>query len=146
MYTGLLHLHSTLRYVVLILLVVAIVKSLIGWFSGKGFDKTDDRIGLFLMASAHLQLVIGLALYFISPIVEVALADMGAAMKDANLRFWAVEHLTMMIVAIIVITVGRISTKKAATDLKKHQRSAIFYAIAFALIMNAIPWVDRGFF
>lgn len=146
MYTGMLHLHSALRYVVLVLLVVAIVKSLIGWFSGKQFDKTDDRIGLFLMAAAHLQLVIGLVLYFVSPLLEVALTDMGAAMKDANLRFWAVEHITLMIVAIIAVTVGRVSTKKAATDLKKHQRSAIFYAIAFGLIMNAIPWADRGFF
>ena len=70
MYTGLLHSHSILRYIALILLIAVVVKSLIGWQSRQPFGKTDDRLSLFLFISVHLQLVLGLLLYFVSPYVN----------------------------------------------------------------------------
>lgn len=146
MYTGLLHLHSSLRYIVLILLVIAIVKALVGWLGRKPFTGADNKIGTALLGATHLQIVIGLILYFVSPTVEVAMSDFGAAMKDTNLRFWAVEHVTLMLIAAVLVTVGRVLSKKATDDLKKHKRAAIFFSIAFALIMQAIPWATRGFY
>lgn len=146
MYTGLLHLHSSLRYVVLILLVVAIIKAVIGMLGRKPFTAADNKIGTALLGATHLQVVVGLILYFVSPIVEVAMSDFGAAMKDANLRFWAMEHIVMMLIAAVLITVGRVLSKKALDDAKKHKRAAVFYSLAFAAIMYAIPWASRGFY
>ena len=81
MYTGMLHLHNLLRYAVVILLVIAVIKGFLGWFGKKEYTKTDNKISLFLLISAHTQLLIGLILYFISPIVQTGLSDFGAAMR-----------------------------------------------------------------
>lgn len=145
-YTPLLHLHSTLRYAVLLLLVIAIVKALAGWLGRKPFTNADNKVGTILLAITHTQFLLGVVLYFVSPVVEVALADMGAAMKDANLRFWAVEHLVGMLVAVVCITVGRISSKKAKEDVFKHRKAAVWFSVAFAIIIYMIPWAQRGFF
>ena len=140
MYTGFLHLHNLLRYAIVILLIIALIKSFAGWFGKKEYTSSDNKISLFLLISAHLQLLVGLALYFISPVVETAMSDMGAAMKDAVLRFWATEHLSAMIIGIILITLGRIMGKKGKTDAAKFRRQAIFFLLATVLIFSAIPW------
>ena len=79
-------------------------------------------------------------LYSVSGVVKVAMADMGEAMKDAVLRFWAVEHMLSMIVGIIIITLGRIMAKKAKTDSTKFRRQAIYFTLAMVIIFAAIPW------
>ena len=140
MYTGLLHLHSALRYVVLILLIIAVIRALIGWRGSKPFKSSDKKLYLFTLIFTHIQLLIGLVLYFISPIVDQAYADFGAAMKNSVLRFWAVEHFTVMLVAIILITIGYSSSKKAVEDTKKHMRIGLFYLIGLILILISIPW------
>lgn len=140
MYTGLLHLHSFLRYVVLILLIIAIVQAIQGWLGKKNYLNSHDKMSLFTMIGVHTQLVIGLVLYFISPLVTDALGDMGNAMKDANLRFWAVEHISLMIIAVAVITVGRVKAKKARDQVIKHKRTAIYFLIGLILILISIPW------
>ena len=150
MYIGLLHLHSALRYVVVLLLIVAIIKAFTGWFGGKTYTESDRKLALFTMISVHLQLVIGLVLYFVSPVVKGALADMGAAMQNTELRFWAVEHISTNIIGIILITIGYSTAKRASIDKAKFMRTAIFYLIGFVLIMSAMPWpwsrVARGWF
>lgn len=140
MFTGLLHTHSLLRYFLLIFILISIAKSLNGWLSGKNFTNGDRKLALFTVTSAHLQLVIGLILYFISPNVKAGLADMGAAMKNASLRFWSVEHIAMMLIAIILITIGSARSKRAVTDIGKHKNIALFFLIALIIIFLAIPW------
>lgn len=140
MYTGLLHTHNLLRYVIIILLITALIKSFAGWFGKKEYTASDNKISLFLLISAHIQLIIGLVLYFVSPITKNAMSDMGAAMKDTVLRFWATEHLSAMIIGIILITLGRIMGKKGKTDGAKFRRQAIFFLLATVLIFSAIPW------
>ena len=140
MYTGLLHLHSSLRYVVLILLVVAGIKALIAWRKNKAFKPGDRKLYLFTMIAVHIQLLIGLVLYFVSPIVDKAYEDFGAAMKNPTLRFWAVEHFTVMLLAIILITIGHSSSKKQTNETAKHKQIAIFYLIGLVLILISIPW------
>lgn len=140
MYTGLLHTHNLLRYVVVILLIISLVKSFSGWFGKKTFSKSDDKISLFLLIGSHLQLLIGLGLYFMSPIVEAALSDMANSMKEPQLRFWAVEHISAMIIGILIITLGRIMSKKAKTDTIRFRRQAIYFLLAALLIFSAIPW------
>lgn len=140
MYTGLLHLHSTLRYVVLILLVVAVIKALINWQGKKDFRPGDKKIYLFTLIATHIQLLVGLVLYFVSPIVDQVYADFGAAMKNAMLRFWGIEHFVVMLIAIILITIGYSSSKRVAVAVAKHKRVAIFYLIGLVLILISIPW------
>lgn len=140
MYTGLLHLHSALRYVVLALLIITIAKAFIGWFGKKDYTTGENKLSLFTFISAHTQLLIGLILYGISPVVKAGMADMAASMKDPIMRFWTVEHALSMVVAIIIITLGRIMSKKGTTDAAKHRRIAIYYLLALILIFSAIPW------
>ena len=148
MYTGLVHLHSAWRYVVVLLLVVSIIKAFAQWFGNNPFTPADKKIFLFAMISVHIQLLIGIVLYFISPYVQ--LSDMAATMKDPTLRYWTVEHMSTNIVGIILITVGYSTAKRAATDKAKFMRTALFYLAGFVLIMVAVPWpwsrMSRGWF
>ena len=137
-----LDLHSLLRYVVLILLITAVIKSLIGFTGKKPFTEGDKKIGLFLMIGAHLQLVLGLILYMTQGWFSVGFGD---AMSNATMRFWKVEHIFAMLVAITLITVGRAITKRAKDDHSKFKKSFIYYTIALILVLWAIPWADRGF-
>ncbi len=148
MLTGLLHTHGLLRYIILILLLITIVQSLSGWLGKKTYTPTHRKLTLFTMIFTHTQLLVGLILYFISPTVQVGLANMGEAMKDASLRFWTIEHMAMMLIAVVLITLGNIRSKKAATDEAKHKQVAIFFILALLIIFAAIPWpwsaVARG--
>lgn len=148
MLTGLLHTHSLLRYILLAFILLTIFKAFSGWLGKKPYLPGDKKVALFTLISAHLQLVIGLVLYFVSPTVKVGLGDMGAAMKDPGLRFWSVEHIGMMLLAIILITVGYSVAKRGKDDEAKHKKIAIFYLIALIIIFVSIPWpwsaISRG--
>jgi len=141
MYQFVLEAHSGLRYVVMLLLIAAILLSFTGWFGKKTFTAGNKRINLFTLISAHIQFVLGLILYFVSPLVNTS--NMGAAMKDSVLRYWAVEHVVMMLVSIILITVGYSKSKKLIDDVSKHRTVAIFYTIAFIIIIVAIGMSGR---
>jgi hypothetical protein len=114
MYQGLLHLHNFGRWVVIILLLVAIVRSLSGLSGNKPFTNGDRKTGLFLMIAAHTMLLIGLYQWFAGPwgLHNIQNVGMKAVMKDNVYRFWAVEHMTGMLLGIILITVGRILRKR----------------------------------
>lgn len=141
-YEIVLFLHSWVRWFILILGLVVIIKAYSGWFGNKPYLKGDNGMSAGFMGLLHLNLLLGLILYFISPIVEAALSDFGAAMKDSNLRFWALEHILVNIIAVIIAQVGRIKSKKAVSDLAKHKTVAIWYTIAFILLLSRIPWAQ----
>ncbi|MEJ6980966.1 cytochrome B [Pedobacter sp. P351] len=141
MYQFILEAHSGLRYVVMLLLIGAILLSLAGWFGKKPFTPGNKRINLFTLISAHIQFVLGLVLYFISPYVKTG--DMGSAMKDDTLRYWTVEHIIMMLIAVALITVGYSKSKKLLNDIAKHKTVAVFYSIAFIIIIVAIVLSGR---
>ena len=146
MYTGLLHTHNLFRWLVLIAAVLAIGFAFAGWLGNKDWKKKDNIIGLLLTIFVDIQLVVGMVLYlFVSPLTKAAFADFGAAMKNADLRFYAVEHFLMMIIALIVIHIGRSKSKKAKASFRKHRAAAIFYTIGLIIILAAIPW-DRALF
>ncbi|MFI5136884.1 MAG: cytochrome B [Sphingobacteriales bacterium] len=127
-------LHSGFRYVVFILVLLAIIQSLIGWFGKKPYTEGNRKINLFALISAHTQLLIGLVLYFLSPNV----AFNSETMKHATTRYFTVEHWVMMLIAIALITIGHIKAKKIETSGGKHKTVAIFYVIAFLVIIGAI--------
>lgn len=143
LYTRLLHTHNLFRWLVLIVLVIAIGFAFAGWIGKREWSKKDNIAGLLLTIFIDIQFLVGVILYaFVSPLTKAAFADFGAAMKNANLRFYAVEHILMMIIALVLVHIGRSKSKKA-TAWKKHRTSAIFYGIALLVILAAIPW-DRA--
>ncbi|TND08237.1 MAG: hypothetical protein FD123_2492 [Bacteroidetes bacterium] len=130
--------HSSLRYVLLVVLLLAIAQSWSGWFGKKAFTPNNRKTVLYTVIVTHLQLVIGLILYFIHPLVNYK--NMGEAMKEPVTRFFTVEHLAMMLVAIILITMGSAMSKRGKTDEAKHKRVAIFFTISLLIILASIPW------
>ena len=136
LYLTLKHLHSGWRYVVLVLLLLAILNALNGWLGKGNYSGSSRKLNLFTLISAHLQFVFGLILYFFSP--KVRTDDMGMAMKDAISRYWTVEHAIMMLLAIVLITIGHSKSKKALVGSVKHRNIAIFYILALVIIIVAI--------
>lgn len=140
-YSIFLYIHSWLRWIVLILSILVTIRALVGWFGKKSFTGGEAKTSVFLVASAHLQALLGLILYlFLSPYTKTAFKDFGAAMKNSSLRFWAVEHILMMFLAITFIQLGRTFSKKASTDIQKHKKLAIFTSLALICILAGIPW------
>jgi putative Ca2+/H+ antiporter (TMEM165/GDT1 family) len=141
MYTGFLHLHDTLRWLVLLSLVITLVKYVAGWLGGQRWQKVDNLLGIVFTSLMDLQLLTGLVLYFfLSPITKLAMSDFGAAMKDADLRFYAVEHFAMMLIALVLVHIGRAKSKKAKPDSAKFKTATIFFLIALVVMLAAIPW------
>lgn len=140
MYEGLLHAHSGLRWIVLALIVWALFKSTTGWVGRKDYGKGDRIAALLALIFTHIQLLIGLALYFISPKVSFE----SGVMESHILRFYTVEHMSMMIIAIALITIGFSTAKRLSDSVAKHKRIAVMYGIALALIIASIPWPFRG--
>ncbi len=142
MYNLLLHAHSGFRYVVSVLLILSVIVAFAGWLGKLNYTKGNRLLNLFTLISAHIQLLLGLALYFMSPFVQFN----HDTMKNDDLRYWTVEHITMMIIAIALITVGHSKSKKALIPVAKHKSIAIFYTIALVIIILAIYLSKRGFF
>jgi len=141
MYTGFLHVHDTLRWLLLISLVVTLVKYLAGWMGNQPWKKLDNVLGIVFTSLMDLQVLTGLILYFfLSPITKMAFSNFGAAMKDTGLRFYAVEHFSMMLIAVVLVHIGRAKSKKAKTDIGKFRIASIFFLIALVLMLAAIPW------
>jgi hypothetical protein len=140
MYTGLLHTHSLLRYFVLIALVLVIIISLQKWLGKKPYSGIDNKVSLYLFIFTHLQLLIGLVLYMVSDVVQFN----SLTMKTAELRYWAVEHISLNIFAILFITMARISSKKMTDDTQRHKRMFVFNAVALLLIIVSLTMSGRG--
>jgi len=129
-------LHSWIRWVALALIVVSIV-----FAAQKRNDALAKKLSIFTMASFHAQFLIGILLYAIfSPTTQTAFADMGAAMKNSQLRFFVVEHLFGMVIAIALISVGHVRAKKASDDDTAAKRRLVFFAIGLVVTFLSIPW------
>jgi NAD/NADP transhydrogenase beta subunit len=130
--------HSGWAYLALLLLVFAVVNSFIGMSSKKEFTAKDRKIALFALIGTHLQLLVGLILYFVSEVGFKQLS--GAAMKNSELRLTVLEHPLINIIAIALITIGWIKHKKATTGEAKFKSIAIFFGLGLVLILIRIPW------
>lgn len=140
LYSFLLHLHSGFRYIVLLLVFLAIIRAWLGWLGKVAYSESHRKLNLFAMISVHTQLLIGILLYFVSPFVKFG----SDTMKDATTRYWTVEHLTGMLIAIALITIGHARSKRGATSDAKHKSIAIFYTLALIFIAIIIILSKRG--
>ncbi len=119
-----LSIHNLLRWGVLIFGFWAIAKAFLGWQGKKSFTSADNKAGLLFTLFVHLQTLVGLFMYFVtSSITKTAMQDFGGAMKNSELRYWAVEHMSVLLIAVVLITIGRSNSKRASTDILKHKRN-----------------------
>lgn len=132
--------HSYWAYLVLAILIFALVNAIIGLIQKKQFTDKDLRIGLFALIVSHIQLLIGLVWYFMSPWFEALTSDASAVMKEKSVRLLAVEHPIMMILALVFITIGWSKHKKKIESAAKFKTFVIFYGIGLLLILSRIPW------
>lgn len=141
MYNTFLVFHNILRWVVLIGGLLAVGRAIWGWQGKKAWTPLDSQFGLIFTIGMDVQLLLGLLLYFVlSPITTTAFADFGGAMADSNVRFFVVEHIFGMVLAVVLVHVGRSRAKKAADALSKHKTAAIFFTLALLVVLAAIPW------
>jgi hypothetical protein len=144
MYTGLLHLHNFLRWIILLLLLIAIFRHMSGMNNKRSINGGDQRVDLFLMISAHITFVIGLYQWIAGPwgLKLIQNVGVGEVMKNSSYRFFAIEHITGMFIAIALITVGRGAVKRG-TDWRIHKKAFWFFLIALLLIIVSVPWPFR---
>ena len=143
LYNILLHSHSVGRWIVLLLLLIAIFNSLVA--GSRPFIKSDARTGTLLVIFTDLMLLVGLALYFLGPKGYALLkgVEMNEVMKNPPIRFFGVEHIVGMLIAIILIHIGKAQARKRISDRAKHKRTLIFYLLALLIILASIPWPFR---
>lgn len=144
--TFLLVLHNLMRWVVLIAGVLAAAKAILGFVNKQSWTALDNRLGLIFTISFDIQMLLGLILYVAGPTMQSVWGDFGAAMSESGLRFFAVEHIVIMIISLGLAHMGRSLAKKAGSDAKKYQRAAIFFTLSLLLILIGIPWSSRPLF
>ncbi|WP_418497583.1 hypothetical protein [Flagellimonas sp.] len=135
------NLHSYMAYVVLAVLVFAVVNALMGWLGKKDFTMHKDlRISLFALILSHIQLLVGLLLYFVSANGLKAIQTLGMGGLNASARLLALEHPFINIIALALITIGWSRHKKFMESDKKFKTISIFYGLGLLLILSRIPW------
>ncbi len=135
--------HNVLRWAVILFGLYAITKAVRGVIFKQEYTPNHNLSATLFVASVHLQIVLGLFLY-VARGWAANLSNMGEAMGNATTRFWTVEHAFTMILAAVLIQIGRSKSKKATEIAKKHKLAAIFFTIGFILILLMIPWPFRG--
>lgn len=142
MYETIQLIHSYWAYLVLLIVILATLNALAGVFSKREYAARDFRISLFALIVTHIQLLIGLVLYFISPLglSNISTLGMGNVMKNSEFRLYAVEHPMIMILAAIFVTIGYSRHKNKLLSQGKFKSLSIFYTITLILMLSRIPW------
>ena len=140
MYPYLLAFHSLFRWLVLLSILFAIYRSYQGWMNAAVYSKFDDAVRHWSATIAHVQLILGITLYFVSPLIEYFLHHFREAVHEREIRFFGMEHSLMMILSIIVIAISSMVSKRQSPGTKKFRALAIGYTLALLIIMSSLPW------
>lgn len=141
MYSVFLSIHHYLSWGVVLVLILAAGKAWKSLLFKNRWTSTDTILASLLMVGADLQLLLGIVLYAaLSPVTRQAFNNFGAAIADPGIRFFAVEHIAMMVVAVIILYIVKSRVRKAQFNARKHRMSAIWYTVALALVLFSIPW------
>lgn len=132
--------HNIIRWIVLVLGIVLVVRSFLGWFKKWEYQERDKQLTPFFSGVFDLQILIGLILYFTKGWASVLMNSASDVMKTTSLRFFAMEHWLLMIVAAVLIHIGSARIKKSSESLKKYKNAAIWFSIAIILTLASIPW------
>ena len=144
MYEAILTVHSYWAYLVVLVITLATFNGLIGFFTKRDYAPKDFRISLFGLIVTHIQLLIGIIIFFVSPTIVWFSEGIGVGeiMKDPLLRLYNLEHPMMMILMVVFVTMGYSKHKKKLTSTPKFKMLAIFYTIAWLLMLSRIPWAN----
>jgi membrane protein YdbS with pleckstrin-like domain len=137
MYSILKSAHSGWAYLLLLVLAIATINAIIGYFGKKEFGNKDFSLALVGLIVTHIQLLIGLALYF-TP--ENLGRWEGFEMSNSPIRLLLIEHPLMMIIAVALLTIGYSKHKKKIVSNGKFKMLAIFYSLAFLVVLSRLPW------
>ena len=140
MYTTLLSLHSVFRWLVVIGVIYTLYRAYSGMAGNKSFTTADANTRKYTVIAAHIQLLIGLAIYLLSPLTQYFISNFGTAVKVREMRFYGMEHSIVMLLAIVLITIGSAASKKKDNDRSKFKALAIWFTIALILMLLMIPW------
>jgi hypothetical protein len=141
MYPILLAAHNIIRWFALIIGIVIVVLSFLGWFGKKEWSARDRKWGMYYTSAMDIQLLLGLLLYFIfSPLTRLALQNFSAAMGNSGLSFFAIEHPLAMILAVVFAHLGSALSKKAPDSAGKYRQAAIWYTLSVLLLIIGMPW------
>lgn len=140
MYPTLLPLHSLVRWLVLASLIFAMFRSYRGWLTEREFTRLDNSVRHWTATIAHIQLILGLGLYFVSPITHYFLHNFRDAVHLREIRFFGMEHNLMMFIAIVLITIGSAKAKRQQTGPEKFKTMSIWFSIGFLVILSSVPW------
>jgi hypothetical protein len=142
MYQVILAIHNIVRWVVLILGVIVVIRGLVGWFGKREWSTMDRKLGVYFTSSIDVQLLVGLILYvFLSPITTSAFRDFGAVMSNDGLRFFAIEHAVIMLLAVVFAHLGGVYSKRASASKDKYKMAAIWYGLALIAVLLGMPWM-----
>jgi hypothetical protein len=140
MYSTVLALHNLFRWIALIVLLYALYRAYTGMAGKRSFTRHDNSVRLWTATLAHIQLLIGLLLYFISPIMKYFLKNFSSAVEQTEIRFFGMEHSLLMIVAIVVLTIGSAKSKRKSSSYAKFRTMALWFTIALVIMFVSIPW------
>ncbi len=140
MYDTILFIHSYLRWLVLLSLLLAIGQAAHGYLTGRTYARADATTRVLATTISHTQLLVGMTLYFVSPIIAYFLANPGQGAATPAISFFAIRHLLTMLLAITVMTIGSSLAKRAQPDRRKFRLTAIYFGLALVLILTAVPW------
>jgi hypothetical protein len=142
MYTTIQFIHSWWAYLVLFVVVIATINAVAGLFTGKEYGPKDFRLALFALIVTHIQFLIGLVLFFVSPygLENISKVGMGEIMKNSDFRLYAIEHPLIMLFVVVLITIGYSKHKKKLVSKPKFKTLTIFYTLALILMLSRIPW------
>jgi hypothetical protein len=140
MYPTILTIHNIFRWVVLILAVVALFNAYRGWLGRRDWNPADRKIGTFFAISLDIQVILGLLLYVIGPWLTLVVENFSAAMQNDELRFFSLEHIFYMTLAVIFVHIGSVLSRSAPEAVAKHRRAAIWFTLTTLIIIIAIPW------
>jgi hypothetical protein len=142
MYDIVLSLHNVLRWLVLAAALVAVFRAMSGWLGRQPWTSASAGPGRIFTISMDVQFLLGILLYgMLSPVTRQAFADFGAAMRDRDLRFFAVEHALLMVLALMAAHVGKVLAPRGADDVARHRRAALWYGLALLFILAGMPWM-----
>lgn len=141
MYTTVLILHSLVRWLVLFFGVITALFGIHGTLTRRPWGPLDEQFSRWCIIVFDVQFLLGILLYAVlSPFTAQAFADFGLAMRNPGLRYWAVEHEALMVIALALVHIGRVRGRKSANSAGKHRAMAIFVGIAMVLVLLGIPW------
>ncbi len=140
MYAIIKDIHNIVRWIVLLTGLWAVARAWWGLFVRRDWNMWDRRAGVFFSISLDMQLLLGVILYILSPLIQLAFQDFGGALKASGLRFFALEHVIYAVLAVAIVHLGSRSTRKAPTTRTRFARAAILFTLALALLLMGIPW------